>query len=223
MAVTLTQTQIIQSLGEALSWFERELSWGVKAADLPHLTGRIGELYAAMITRGQMALDTNQHGYDVVSAEGARISVKTVTTSSHALFNPATLANVDRVIVLRLNVDEDTGLSIEELMDLPLAQARAQLGPAGDKLRFSTRAPRNPTTPPRALKLTDQAVFQNITLSRFENGHIRVERDQSPVLPAKPELRRIAGLLGIATETETGRVRTTHELGSLVIRALSES
>jgi hypothetical protein len=44
MAVTLTQTQIIQSLGEALSWFERELTWGVKAADLPHLTGRIGEL-----------------------------------------------------------------------------------------------------------------------------------------------------------------------------------
>lgn len=50
---TLTQVQIIQSLAEALSWFEKELSWGVAPADLNHLTGRIGELYAAMITRGK--------------------------------------------------------------------------------------------------------------------------------------------------------------------------
>ena len=64
---TLTQVQIIQSLAEALSWFEKELSWGVAPAEMNHLTGRIGELYVAMITRGQMALETNQRGYDVVS------------------------------------------------------------------------------------------------------------------------------------------------------------
>jgi len=51
------------------------------------LTGRIGELYAAMITRGQMALETNQRGYDVVSALNERISVKTITTSTHVSFN----------------------------------------------------------------------------------------------------------------------------------------
>ena len=71
--MTLSQVQIIRSLGEALSWFERELSWGVSPSSLPHLTGRIGELYAAMVTRGQMALARNQRGYDVVSAEGERI------------------------------------------------------------------------------------------------------------------------------------------------------
>ena len=27
--MTLTQMQIIQSFGEAMSWFERELGWGV--------------------------------------------------------------------------------------------------------------------------------------------------------------------------------------------------
>ena len=73
---TLTQVQIIQSLAEALSWFEKEVSWGVSPGELNHLTGRIGELYAAMITRGQMAIDTNQHGYDVVSASNERVSVK---------------------------------------------------------------------------------------------------------------------------------------------------
>ena len=56
---TLTQVQIIQSLAEALSWFEKELSWGVAPVEMNHLTGRIGELYVAMITRGQMALETN--------------------------------------------------------------------------------------------------------------------------------------------------------------------
>jgi hypothetical protein len=58
--MALSQTQIIQSLAESLGWFEKELEWGVAPAELYHLTGRIGELYAAMITRGQMALQTNQ-------------------------------------------------------------------------------------------------------------------------------------------------------------------
>ena len=56
----LSQTQIIRSLGQALEWFEKELYWGVAPGQLNHLTGRIGELYAAMVTRGQMARATNQ-------------------------------------------------------------------------------------------------------------------------------------------------------------------
>ena len=62
--VALTQMQIIQSLGEAMSWFERELTWGVPPTELRHLIGRIGELYAALITNGQMATEVNQQGYD---------------------------------------------------------------------------------------------------------------------------------------------------------------
>lgn len=94
---TLSQIQIIQSLAEALSWFEKEISWGVSSGELNHLTGRIGELYVAMITRGQMALDTNQRGYDVVSASNERISVKTITTSTHVGFNQNTLHRASRV------------------------------------------------------------------------------------------------------------------------------
>ncbi len=57
-----------------------------------------------MVTRGQMALATNQRGYDVVSLEGERISVKTLTTSTHADFTASTFDLVDRVMVLRLVV-----------------------------------------------------------------------------------------------------------------------
>ena len=84
--MALTQMQLIQSLGEAMSWFERELSWGVPPTELRHLCGRIGELYAALITNGQMAPEVNQRGYDVVSGLGERISVDRKSTrlnSSH--------------------------------------------------------------------------------------------------------------------------------------------
>lgn len=64
--MALTQMQIIQSLGEAMSWFEREMAWGVPPTELRHLSGRLGELYAALITNGQMATAVvNQQGYDV--------------------------------------------------------------------------------------------------------------------------------------------------------------
>src|SRR3954471_2538304 len=107
--MALTQMQLIQSLGEAMAWFERELQWGVPPTELRHLCGRIGELYAALITNGQMAVTVNQQGYDVVSAEGERVSVKTTAKmdgAGHIAFNPNSLTKVDRVIVLRINTDE---------------------------------------------------------------------------------------------------------------------
>jgi len=39
--MSLSQTQIIRSLGEALAWFEKELAWGAQIAELRHLTGRM--------------------------------------------------------------------------------------------------------------------------------------------------------------------------------------
>ena len=116
--MSLSQIQIIQSLGKALEWFEQELSWGAKSKDLNHLTGRIGELYAAMTTRGQMAIQTNQKGFDVISADNERVSVKTVTTATHISFNPNTIDQVDRVIVLRINCHD--GVEIEELLDVSI-------------------------------------------------------------------------------------------------------
>ena len=71
-----------------------------------------------MITRGQMALAVDQKGYDVVGAEGEHISVKIVTTSSHVLFNKGTLGDVDRVMILRVEID-DGDASIVEVYEVP--------------------------------------------------------------------------------------------------------
>src|SRR4051794_20294693 len=123
--MALTQMQLIQSLGEAMAWFERELQWGVPPTELRHLCGRIGELYAAVITNGQMAKKVHQEGYDVVSAQGQRISVKTTAmmgSGGHVSFNPNTLAHVDRVIILRVNTEE---MQIETLLNATTEEAKA--------------------------------------------------------------------------------------------------
>ncbi|VTU41648.1 DUF6998 domain-containing protein [Variovorax sp. RA8] len=120
--------QLIQSLGEALAWFERDISWGVPATELRHLFGRIGELYVAMITNGQMATDVNQRGYDVVGLNNERISVKTTAQSGlegFISFNPRTLEFVNRVFVLRVNTEE---MQVETLLDKPVAEARLLMG-----------------------------------------------------------------------------------------------
>lgn len=125
----LSPIKIIQSLGEAMAWFERELNWGVPPTELRHLCGRIGELYAALITNGQMATEVNQRGYDVVSGDGERISVKATAMmggGGHVAFNPRSLDEVERIIILRINTEE---MQIEKLLDATVEEARSLMSP----------------------------------------------------------------------------------------------
>lgn len=63
-----------------------------------------------------MALSINQVGYDVVSAEGERISVKTFTSSTRIDFNLATLHNASRVMIFQIVIEEGEP-SIQECLD----------------------------------------------------------------------------------------------------------
>ncbi|WP_339108022.1 hypothetical protein [Thioclava sp. GXIMD4216] len=216
--MALSQVQIIQSLAEALSWFEKELNWGVQQAELRHLSGRIGELYAAMITRGQMALAVNQHGYDVVSADGERISVKTITTSSQVSFNLDTFDQVDRVIVLRLVVEENE-VSIEELLDCTSAAARSEMRAAASKLVYT------PQKLSRARELSDlrvtaQAVSSDILIKQLENGTILVERNGQRETPAIPALREVAVAIGVDILNSNGNPKNTRSLGADILTVL---
>lgn len=96
-----------------------------------------------------MALDTNQRGYDVISAENERISVKTVTTANHVAFNTNTFQLCDRVMVLRVNVDPEEGVSVEELLDCTASELREKVSPmvtpSGYPFRCSTSR-RSPST-----------------------------------------------------------------------------
>lgn len=220
--MALTQMQIIQSLGEAMSWFERELSWGVPPTELRHLSGRIGELYAALITNGQMATEVNQHGYDVVSDLGERVSVKTTAMmggSGQISFNPNTLEQVDRIVILRINTDEmqveillnDIVDSAKDLMSLPAKSGKVSISlsklirPAKDRSEIPTL---------RTVR------YKQYVIAELESGTIEVLDNEELVSPAKPVLKALASELHLSPLNGSGNPYNTRQLGSLVIRAL---
>lgn len=220
--MSLSQTQIIRSLGEALAWFEKELSWGTPIAELRHLTGRIGELYVAMVTRGQMALSVNQVGYDVVSAEGEKISVKTFTSSNHITFNLNTLSHVNRVIVLQIILDESEP-SIRELLDCTTAELLARLG-GGNKLSTAHLILPDAERKVRLadLKVVSSATWADYTVVQLENGTIQVRVGPDLLAQAKPALREIAKSIGVDILNTMGNTKNTRSLGSDIIRAIGQ-
>jgi hypothetical protein len=217
--VALSQVQIIRSLGEALTWFEKELAWGVKPAELNHLTGRIGELYAAMITRGQMAMATNQHGYDVVSAENERISVKTVTSANHVSFRKSTFHHVDRVLVLRINVDEGEA-SIEELLDSPAERIAEVTADSDTDHTYRIRQGERPRHALEELTILAEVAHGPWRILQYENGTMAVSRDGEVLPQAKPALREIAAELSVPLLNGNGNPANTRQLGSAILVAL---
>lgn len=219
--MALTQMQLIQSLGEAMAWFERELQWGVEPTELRHLCGRIGELYAALIANGQMAQQVNQPGYDVVSGTGERISVKTtamMNASGHVTFSLKSLALVDRVMVLRMNTEE---MQIEVLIDAPIAEVLPLLAAAnGGKRTLSLSKLLAHPKPGRPAATATEISFQGYAIRELESGTIEVERDGSLLQPVKPILRELAVLLNVGLLNGRGNEFNTRQLGTQIIQSV---
>ncbi|NJD37145.1 MAG: hypothetical protein FIA89_02305 [Geobacter sp.] len=220
--MALTQMQIIQSLGEAMSWFERELNWGVPATELRHLCGRIGELYAALIMNGQMATEVNQKGYDVVSGDGEKISVKTTAkmdSTGHISFNHNTLHLVDRVIILRMNTEE---MQIETLLNAPIEEAKLLMVYDNDtnKSQIPFRKLERRPVVREHIRSVKELLFNGYLIRELETGSIEVEKDGVMVTPSKPKLREFANLLGISLLNTNGNKRNTRQLGSLILKSI---
>lgn len=221
--LALTQMQIIQSLGEAMAWFEREINWDVPPTELRHLCGRIGELYAALITNGQMATEVNQMGYDVVGSDGERISVKTtasMTASGHVAFNSNSLKLVDQVMVLRINTEE---MQIEVLLNAPVSDA-INLMSAENKGKRSLALSKliKSSVKRHDVKTVNEVFFQGYIIRELETGSIEVERDGVSISPVKPVLRKLADQLHVALLNSNGNALNTRQLGSQVIKSIKE-
>lgn len=221
--MSLSQVEIIRSLAEALQWFEKELAWGAQVGELRHLTGRIGELYTAMITRGQMAMAVNQVGYDVVSAEGEKISVKTFTSSTRIDFNPSTLHRATRVMVLQILIEENEP-SIREALDCSVLELRPLLREVGGQLYLPANRMMGEAeaSVPNLdnLQVVASTTWQNLQIIRLENGTILV-KDGEAILPqALPVLRKIARDVNVASFNSMGNPKNTRTLGSDIIKAL---
>jgi len=221
--MALTQMQIIQSLGDAMSWFERELQWGVQPTEIRHLVGRIGELYAALITNGQMAPDTNQRGYDVVSAEGEKVSVKTTAmmqSSGHISFNQATLEEVDRVIILRINTQE---MQVEILLNGSVEEARSLMSfPEAGKASISLSKLVKTKKKRDDIPVAKRAQLDGYEIVELESGTMEVWKDRHSVSPVLPILRSLAERLGVSILNGNGNPFNTRQLGSNLIKAAEQ-
>ncbi len=220
--MALTQMQIIQSLGNNLAILLQEVeTFGVSPTETRHLVGRIGELYACVITNGQMAPNTNERGYDVVSSTGERISVKTTattTTSGGAGFNLNTLHLVDRIMIMRINED----LEIEVLLDAPTEVAKEQMHNgtiAYSKLFGSGRNNINLDK----IAVVKKAEYEGYTVFEYENGSIVVHQNGKMITPVKPVLRGLARSLNISILNGNGNEHNTRTLGSLIVNAVSRA
>ena len=77
-----------------------------RPTELRHLIGRIGELLCAIQTGGQLARETNQHGFDV-RRENIRISVKTTAQEKgFVVFNRKTFQLLEEVFIVQYQQDE---------------------------------------------------------------------------------------------------------------------
>jgi uncharacterized protein YheU (UPF0270 family) len=223
--MALTQMQIIQSLGDAMSWFERELQWGVPPTELRHLSGRIGELYAALITNGQMATEVNQKGYDVVSSNGEKISVKTTAMmgrSGHISFNPNTLNNVNKIIILRINTEE---MQIETLLNATVQDSQELMTSQDSNGKVSISLSKLIGKPKdiSSISIVNSVKFESYEIQELENGTILVKLGNETISPTRPVLREVASKLNVSITNGNGNPFNTRQLGSLIVKVLKDA
>jgi len=76
--------------------------FGCKPTEVRHLIGRLGEFFCAIRVNGKLAHEANQHGFDVVSENGRRISVKTTAQKSGFItINPNTVNKIDDLMLIQ--------------------------------------------------------------------------------------------------------------------------
>ena len=99
----LSQSQIQTLYEEYMEILKLEVSeFGCKPTETRHLIGRLGEFKCALHTNGELARKANQHGFDVVSSTGKRISVKTTAQKSGFVsINKNTLDKVDELMMIQ--------------------------------------------------------------------------------------------------------------------------
>ncbi len=204
-----------------MTWLEKELNWNTPATELRHLIGRIGELYTALICNGQMAAHVNQAGYDVVSQDGERISVKTTAqngTGGHIAFNTNTLNSVDRVVILRVNTDE---MQIDTLFDGSVSEAKQLMTETSGKSVIAlSKLVQRPRQERIAVKVRE-SYWKDYVIIELENGTIEITQDNEQVFPVLPKLKEIAIKLGISPLNSNGNAYNTRQLGSLLIKSLA--
>lgn len=99
----LTKERLLQLRNQYLSLVQLEVEeLGVKPTEVRHLIGRLGEFECALLVGGTLSHISNQHGFDVVAANGRKISVKaTGQKSGFVAISKSTLHHADDLMVIQ--------------------------------------------------------------------------------------------------------------------------
>lgn len=117
---------------------------GIAPQELRAHTGVIGEAFVADYLGVKLAAENNQRGFDLFDADGLRVSVKTITTSTGVNLKESTVNLVDRVIIVWLDTNEDE-LGVHVVYDAGVEQF---LGECAALYRGSLRLGRGAMTFP---------------------------------------------------------------------------
>ncbi len=169
-----------------------------------------------------MAVHVNQKGYDVVSKDGERISVKTTATTAggrHVAFNANSLNLVDRVLVLRINTEE---MQVETLLDAPVSEALALMTPMGSKRIIALSRLRKDSQARTDIKSVTEVAYEGYVVKELETGSIELTFGGQTVTPVLPGLRKLAQLLNLSILNSSGNAFTTRQLGSQIIKTVVE-
>ena len=221
--MTINQKDMIHSLSKLLDWLEQESNWGTNRGELRFITGRIGELYTAIMTNGQMATETNQEGYDVVAESGEHISVKATTRISgnhHFRFNTNTLNKVDRIVLVYVNVED---LEIQIIYDALIDEAKQLMRDANDgrdQIISQSKILKKLSPKVGRVVIAKEITYKDYLIQKLESGTIKVSEKGVELPVVKPVLREIAKEIGVDINNGNGNLKTTRALGNDVIRQL---
>ena len=146
--------------------------------------------------------------------------MKTVTTSSHVLFNKGTLGDVDRVMILRIEIDEGEA-SIVEVYDGTRNDMITKSKDVGAQYQYVLKKQVAAKRPLSDLKATASAHLGDRMIRQLENGTIVVEIGGVAQPVVKPLLREICEEIGVGLLNANGNRKNIRQLGAAVIASLN--
>jgi hypothetical protein len=192
---------------------------GISPQELRAHTGVIGEAFVAEYLKVKLTSTNNQPGYDLIDGDGLRVSVKTITTSSHVTLKASTFNQVDRIIVVWLGTQADE-LDVIIVYNKSAEAFHADAVPYQGTLRLGRAAMTFPDKPVGAGPfdvgdIVDVHQEGNVLFRRHASGSFTVLVDGSPE-PAFQHLMRLRDALGLPDKTNN----TTRTLGTQVFGKL---
>jgi len=194
---------------------------GIAPQELRAHTGVIGEAFVADYLGVKLVSENNQRGYDLIDADGLRVSVKTITTSTMVNLKESTVDLVDRVVIVWLDTNEDE-IGVHIIYDAGVETFLVDSSPYRGSLRLGLGAMTFPNKPSSADKFEVGDVIAthkegDVFIRKHASGSFTALVDGEPQ-PARQYLICIRDNMGLPDKP----TNTTRSLGAQVFGKLGK-